>query len=318
LKLPWEKKEIAFVINQHKKGYSRFEIAKLFTAKFSYKRSPDSIRHCVELHGQDVERNLPKVLILDIETAPMVGYIWGLWDQSVPLNMLVKDWFILSFSAKWLGSSEDAIVYKDQRGKKGKDLENDKALLKPLWKLIDEADICLHQNGIAFDMKKLNAKFLEHEMGPPSPYKNIDTLRMAKRLFSLTSNKLEYMTNKLCTKNKKLKTKKFQGFELWKACLAGNLEAWKEMEAYNKMDVLSLEELYHKLAPWGTGIDFDIYNDETKPSCNCGSQKFKKNGYCYSSVGKYQRYKCTSCGAEASAKGKPNNLIAGKSLLKKG
>jgi hypothetical protein len=248
LKLPWEKKEIAFVINQHKKGYSRFEIAKLFTAKFSYKRSPDSIKHCIDSYGQDVEKNLPKVLILDIETAPMVGYIWGLWDQSVPLNMLVKDWFILSFSAKWLGSSEDAIVYKDQRGKKGKALENDKALLKPLWKLIDEADICLHQNGIAFDMKKLNAKFLEHEMGPPSPYKNIDTLRMAKRLFSLTSNKLEYMTKKFCTKYKKQDHAEFSGFKLWDECLKGNLKAWKAMEKYNKFDVLSLEELFVKLA----------------------------------------------------------------------
>ncbi len=156
-------------------------------------------------------------------------------------------------------------------------------------------------------------------MRPPSSFRQIDTMRLAKKSFAFTSNKLEYMSNKLCTQYKKLKTKKFQGFELWKACLANNQEAWKEMELYNKHDVLATEELYQKLAPWGTGIDFNIYMEETKPSCNCGSSNFMKNGFFYSSVGRFQRYRCGDCGAEASEKGQKNNLIINdRILLKKG
>lgn len=256
----------------------------------------------------------PKILLLDIETAPILGYVWGLFDQNVSLNQIHSDWHLLSWSAKWLNDKK--IMYQDQRNVKN--IEDDKKLLESVWKLIDEADILITQNGKSFDVKKLNARFILNGMQPTSSFKHIDTLRLAKKHFGFTSNKLEYMSNKLCTKFKKLKTKKFQGFELWKACLAGNKEAWKEMELYNKHDVLALEELYHKIAPWGTGIDFDLYKDNTEPSCNCGSTKFHKNGYSYTSTGKYQRYECATCGAEASLKGKSNNLISDKQLLKKG
>lgn len=244
----WSKKEINFVVKQYAKGYSRREISKKFKEKFLYERSPDSIKHCIEVYAGEIEKDAPKVLVLDIETAPMVGYIWSLFDQNVPLNMLVRDWFILSWSAKWLGS--DKVMYKDQRNKKGKALENDKALLVPLWKLMDEADIIIGQNSTAFDLKKLNAKFLENNMGVPSEYKKIDTFQLAKKLFNFTSNKLEYMSKKFNTKYKKQDHEEFSGFKLWDECLKGNLKAWKCMEKYNSFDILATEELFLKLAPF--------------------------------------------------------------------
>lgn len=245
-KHPWNKKEITFVLKQHKKGYSRNEIAKQFKERFSYSRSSDSIKHCLEVYGSEVERDLPKVLILDIETAPMMGYIWGLFDQNIPLNMLVRDWFILSWTAKWLG--EDRVMYKDQRGKKGAALENDKALLQPLWKLMDEADIILGQNSTAFDIKKLNSRFLANNMGVPSEYKKIDTFQLAKKHFNFTSNKLEYMSKKFNTRYKKQDHEEFSGFKLWDECMKGNKKAWTSMERYNNFDVLATEELFLKLA----------------------------------------------------------------------
>ena len=30
----------------------------------------------------------PKVLVFDIETAPMLGYVWGLWENNVALNQV--------------------------------------------------------------------------------------------------------------------------------------------------------------------------------------------------------------------------------------
>ncbi len=256
----------------------------------------------------------PRVLIVDIETSPLISYTWGLFDQNIALNQIHTDWHLLSYSAKWL--DEKKIFYKDQRNVEN--IQDDKKLLQEVWKLMNEADIVIGQNSKSFDVKKLNARFILNGMKPPSSFKQIDTLRLAKKYFAFTSNKLEYMSNKLCTKFKKLKPKKFQGFELWKACLAGNRAAWKEMEEYNKVDVLATEELYKKLSIWGTGIDFDLYKDNLEPSCNCGSTKFVKNGYAYTSTGKYQRYECGECGAEVSLKGKLNNLINGKVLFKKG
>jgi hypothetical protein len=48
-------------------------------------------------------RNGPRILFLDIETAPLQSYHWGLWDQNIGLEQIGTEWSILSFSAKWLG-----------------------------------------------------------------------------------------------------------------------------------------------------------------------------------------------------------------------
>lgn len=249
------------------------------------------------------KQNGPKILSLDIETSPILAYVWGLFDQNIALNQIKKDWYILAWSAKWLHDEPSKIIYQDLRGKKGAD--NDKKILKAIWKLIDKADILLTQNGKSFDIKKLNARFIEHGMTPPSSYKHIDVLRIARKNFAFTSNKLDYVTNKFNKKYKKYGHRKFSGFDLWLECLKNNPKAWKEMEIYNKLDVLALEEWYHKIAPWDNTVNMAPYY-EGKSICSCGSTKFKKNGNFYSPTGKYQRYKCTKCGKEYKAGG---NLI---------
>lgn len=237
----------------------------------------------------------PKVLFIDIESAPITGYVWNIWEQSLALNQIKTDWHLLSWSAKWFGQSK--LLYQDQR--KAKRVEDDSSLLKGVWKLLDEADIVVGQNSRKFDIKKLNARFIINGMQPPSSYKQIDTLVLARKHFGFTSNKLEYLSDKLCIKHKKLKHAKFSGFELWKECLAGNQAAWKEMERYNKADVLALEEVYTRLIPWDSTINFNLYSDEVENVCKCGSKDFKRHGFFYTSVGKYQRFKCLKCGSES-------------------
>jgi hypothetical protein len=134
-------------------------------------------------------------------------------------------------------------------------------------------------------------------MKPPSPFRAIDTKLIAKRNFGFTSNRLEYMTDKLNTKYKKLKHEKFSGFELWRECLARNPEAWAEMKKYNTYDVLALEELYHKLAPWDSKSQVATYHDDHIATCSCGSTEFKRSGWQYTMTGKFQRYCCKDCGA---------------------
>lgn len=233
-----------------------------------------------------------KLLFFDIETSPILGYVWKLWDNNISLNQIHTDWHILSWAAKWLG--EKRVFYQDQSRKK--DIEDDKDLLRGIWKLLDQADIVVTQNGKQFDQKKLNSRFIIHGMKPPSQYKHIDTKELAKKHFGFTSNKLEYLSDKLCVKFKKLKHPKFEGFELWKECLKGNLQAWAEMKRYNINDVLALEELYTKLIPWDNSTQMFTYQNLV---CSCGSRSFIRNGYYYTAVGKYQRYSCVNCGKQS-------------------
>src|SRR5882672_6357813 len=104
-----------------------------------------------------------KVLVLDIETAPLLVYVWGLKDQYVGLNQLAQDSHIMAWSAKWLDEPASKIRYHDQRHLKA---GNDLPILRPLWHLLDKADIVITQNGKAFDSKKINARFMLHGIKP--------------------------------------------------------------------------------------------------------------------------------------------------------
>lgn len=236
----------------------------------------------------------PKILIFDIETAPIEAYVWGLFDQNIGLEMVTQHTTILSWSAKWRGSDE--VMYRDQRDKK--DVRDDKELLQAIWSLLDEADVVITQNGRRFDVKKLNYRFVAHGMKPTSPFKHIDTLLVAKKNFGFDSNKLQHMTSLLCTKYKKQDHGEFAGFKLWAECLKGNQLAFKAMEKYNKYDVLSLEELYFDhLAKWDNTVNLDIYSNHVRYRCNCGSEEFTKHRkYEYTKKGKFAIWTCDHCG----------------------
>lgn len=246
----------------------------------------------------------PKILVYDIETAPILGNVWALWDQNVALNQIEKDWHILSWAAKWLDDPKTKIMYADQS--KVKDIADDKKILKELWDLLNEADIVITHNGKKFDEKKLNARFILNGLPPTDPYRHIDTLQIAKRRFGFTSNKLEYLSGKLAPNQKKSEHKKFPGFSLWTECLKGNQAAWAEMKKYNVKDVIALEEVYHKLAAWDNSINFNTYNDSDENVCKCGNTEFHKRGFHYTNSAKYQVYRCKECGH--STRGKENLL----------
>lgn len=236
-----------------------------------------------------------KVLVFDIETAPMIAYVWGRRDINVAINQVKSDWYVLAWAAKWLGDAPSTTVYMDQRSIK--DPANDRAILSRLWSLLDEADIVVTQNGKAFDSKMLNARFIMHGWAPPSPYKHLDTLQIARSAAKFTSNSLEYLTDKLCTKYKKLNHSKFPGMELWKECLAGNRKAWDEMKRYNIHDVLSTEELYMKLRAWAPANAPQVYSGKSIENCGvCGSKNVSREGHVYTRISRTERVRCKDCG----------------------
>jgi hypothetical protein len=221
---------------------------------------------------------------------------WGIWDQNVPLSRIKQDWTVLAWAAKWLGDDPKKVEYMDTFNQRNQ--RDDKKILKRIWQLLDEADVVVGHNSDAFDVKKLNARFIQHGMKPPSSYKRMDTKKMAKKYFAFTSNKLEYITDKLCTKYKKLKHGKFPGNALWDQFLLRNKEAQKQMKVYNEYDVLSLEEAFIKLLAWESSNIFQHYYESDISICTCGSIDFRKKGFHYTTTGKFQKLQCKSCGAE--------------------
>lgn len=238
--------------------------------------------------------NGAKILVLDIETFGLVVETWGIWDQKIQPDQVLKDWCIASWAAKWAGDPPDKMMYMDNS--KNKDPRNDKKIVLGMHKLLDEADIVVTQNGKSFDIKRLNARFAFYDLKPTSPFEHFDTKQVAKNKFGFTSNSLKELCKYLHIKYQKSDHKKFPGRELWRECEAKNPEAWKEMQEYNKLDVLATEEVYKKLEPWSNKINKAIYSDLKDVVCNCGSTKFHSRGTQKTKTGIFRRFQCQECG----------------------
>lgn len=179
-----------------------------------------------------------KTLFLDIETTPMQVYAWGLWDQNISIDQIIKSTEMLCFGARWLG--EKKVIFKSVHH------DGKEAMLEALHELMDEADVLVGWNSAAFDHKHINREFLENGMTPPSPVKDLDLMSITKANFLFPSNKLDYVAQKLEVGAKV----KHSGFKLWLDCMAGNNKAWKEMKKYQIQDVELLVDLYDILLPW--------------------------------------------------------------------
>lgn len=241
-----------------------------------------------------VEFDGPRVLYLDIETAPIESYHWGLWQQNIGLNQINVEWTILSFSWAWDHEPENKVGYMDTFDEE--DIRNDFPLLLKLWELLNEADFVVAQNGKRFDLKKIRARMVMAAMPPFSPVTVIDTMLIAKAEFGFTSNKLEWMSGKL-SPIKKRKHGKFPGFELWRAFLARVKAARNEMRLYNKDDVRSLRHVYYRMRPWAAGHPNvgAFFKDEEQRCPKCGSSDVERRGTARTQTGEYQRIRCNYC-----------------------
>jgi DNA polymerase elongation subunit (family B) len=234
-----------------------------------------------------------KVLVLDIETAPIRAYVWGIWNVNIGTHQIQSDWFCLTWAAKWLFEDK---VYSGKLKPKEIAEQNDKRIIEGIWKLINEADIVIAHNGEKFDIPKLNSRFILNGLQPPLPYQQIDTLKHIRRQFGFTSNKLDYV-NKLLN----LERKKDTNFELWERCMKGNASALSEMEEYNVQDVRILEETYLQIRAWikphpNMGL---FILDEREHRCpNCGSAELTEQGKNYNTTANvYTLMRCNNCGA---------------------
>jgi uncharacterized protein YprB with RNaseH-like and TPR domain len=270
-----------------KSGISKRQIVKHKYSNLCKMAGLEINRHAAITEPIEPEIRPPRILFFDIETAPITGYTWGTYEQTV--IKVLKDWFVLSYAAKFQG--DERFFYLDQRF--SNPIDDDYQLLCGIHHLLSEADICVSHNGAKFDHKKLNARFIKHGLAPLSHYQVVDTLKIARKHFAFTSNKLADLATFLSCSIQKSTHAKFPGFSMWDECMKGNQEAFQEMESYNKTDVDVLEAVFNRLAPWEPSLNLQSFYQ--KPTCICGNQKFYKNGYKYSKQGKFQVYSCSVC-----------------------
>jgi hypothetical protein len=240
----------------------------------------------------------PRILLIDIETAPLTVYTYGIREQHIGVSQIDQDWTLLSFAAKWLDSEEMIYHSVDPN-----DPRNDRALVQKAYDLLASAD-CVIAHNISFDVKMLKARFVFYDMISMKDFRRVCTYQIAKSNFRLTSNKLEYLARFLGV-IEKLAHGKYPGMSLFKECALGNVDAFKELEDYNCRDVLTLEAIYLKLRRYDKRIKFNVFSQDNK--CDCGSSEMRKIEPTITNQGVFKTYQCIECGKTLREK---SNLLS--------
>lgn len=236
----------------------------------------------------------PKILTFDIEISPNVTYCWGFYEQNV--IEVVKPWYVLTIAYKWADEKKARVLKLSDYPLFETDHQDDKDLVKDFWEVLDKADIVVGQNSDAFDIKKMNTRFLLHGLPPPSHYKTVDTKKTSKKHFSFINNKLDNLGTELGLGGKM----HHEGFDLWKKCMAGDRKAFDRMAKYNVRDVYLTEKVYLAQRPYMSGHpNVNAYTE--KEGCrNCASERVIFRGFMYTANGKKRRWSCNDCGAWTS------------------
>lgn len=230
-----------------------------------------------------------KILLLDIETSLAQVYVYGLWDQNVSIANIIEQPRMIAFSAKWLGKGK-VVAYSEYH-------QSRTEMLDAIHALLDEADLVVGWNSQQFDTKWINSEFMVEDMLPPSPYKQLDLMREAKRNARFLSNKLDYIAERLLG-DKKID---YKMDKMWIKVNDPNTSEedrrreWNAMLRYAKKDTALLEPMWYDLLPW-LRLPHPVHHGDDKCRA-CGSNDLEKRGVSRTLNGVYQRFQCRSCGS---------------------
>lgn len=246
-----------------------------------------------------------KILLLDIETLPGEYYAFSPKVDYLSADKQIKPWSISCWAAKWLFepnitgmvvTPQEAIERKEQ------------SILEGIWKLMNQADIIVTQNGIKFDIRRLSTKFITYGFPPPSQYMNVDTLKVARETFGFDYNSLNELGRELGIGSKQEMNFK----EDWRRCAQGDKNYLDKMLHYCKNDVAPLlEDVYLKMLPWMKNHpNLGVFADHTGDVCpRCESQNLSWGSKIYATPqGAWESWRCNACGAIGRGHGKDHKI----------
>ena len=252
--------------------------------------------------------NRPRVLFFDIETSPILGYAFKLYETNIA--WVVRDVYITAFAWKWSDEKEYHVKALPDYKLYKKDPHNDLELLKDLHALISSADIVCGHNGDKFDVRIANSRFIQQGLEPYEKIDSEDTLKQARGRFKFTSNKLTDLARSAGL-GEKIDT---GGIKLWVDCSNGNMKAWAKMKKYCQHDVKLLVGVYNWLDKWvDHKYNMNVWNETVWACPHCGSHELHKRGMRLKRSGKYRRYQCKDCRMFSTG---TTNLLENKPKIK--
>lgn len=286
---------VSEIISLHQLGYSQRQIAEVVLGDQSKKSTVGDIIRRNMKNPIDLE-NKPKVLFLDLEVSATIAAVFNRFKAFVDPDAVLQEPYLLTAAWQWLGEPGLHSVGLHQLPSWEVDVTNDLLLVEILWELLDDADIVIAHNA-SFDTGWCNNRFADYDLGPPSKYKTICTLKALKKHFKLPSNSLKASTNYFELPRKRDN----EGIGLWVDCMNGNTGAMDKMLHYNEGDIPTLVSLYDKIKPFiDNHPNMALYYSDDKIRCKtCGSDDMEimEDKHEYTRVSKFQTYRCNCCGS---------------------
>ena len=238
---------------------------------------------------KEEDRPVVKRLFWDIETSPNVVFSWRIgYNLSLQPHDIIKERAIISIAYKWENEDKVHVLTWDEN-------QCDKKMLEEFVKVIHQADESIGHNSKRFDEKWLRTRCLFHRIPTFPRYKSLDTLLKAKQGFNFNSNKLDYIAKYLGVGAKL----QHEGFEMWRKIIEDkDPEALEAMCAYNKVDVVVLQDVYHALKSYITPETHEgVVLGKAKYSCaNCGGEDVELLKNTVTTKGTIQRVmECNGC-----------------------
>lgn len=172
------------------------------------------------------------------------------------------------------------------------------AMLQAAWDVFDRADAIQGHNMDGFDKKKLAGEWAVAGMKPPTPFKVIDTLKVARANLGLESNTLDSLCKRF---GLVAKTDRYD-VEVARAALGGVKSAQKRIEGYNRGDIIASENLADFLRPWHRSHPHLGLPGDDKVCNRCGSTDLELLPKRYRAVVQdYALFTCRNCGGHVRA-----------------
>jgi hypothetical protein len=225
----------------------------------------------------------PRLLVLDIETAPAELWGWALYNQNFGVEQIKADPYILCVGYQWLGEGGPECLTLWELGPE--------VMHARTRELLQLADGVITKNGVKFDYPWIKAEFAKYKIAPPKLPTHIDLDKVAKKEFRFLSNKLDYILQYLDI-GSKVDT---GGFKLWREVMEGKEAARKKMVRYCKHDVRQTGRLYNRLKGFIT--NHPAMRSLGSTACpTCQSKKTKKDGIRRTACFHIQQHQCNDCG----------------------
>ena len=263
----------------------------------------------------------PCIYTFDIETSLNTVGAFSAKTNFINSKNVFKPWYMLSWAARELGTDVMEADCLPAHARFSVDPKDDTCVCESLAAIFNKADILVGHNIKRFDVPKFMGRCAFNGIPQPRMPKLVDTLQIAKNVFSFMHNNLDGLCEILFRENKA----KHGGIDMWMRIedLTATKEDWESMMKYNCADVDLTEKLYLFIRGFSKASHHPCWTsfgeageDEEYFGCKiCGSKDLTrgtKTSKTHSGLTATNTWVCQNCGQHLKEGGVGSNLVTPK------